>query len=534
MTPERFQKIKNVLDKRQTDLTIVMDNVHKPHNLAAIIRSCDAIGIGHIHGISKNHDKVGVNLKAASGSNHWVRLHTHTNKIKLFTNLKDQGHTIFAANNSAKAIDFRTADFTNASTIILGAELDGVSDEIIELSDQEINFLLKDSEAKEIITVETKHAYDGNYNLISPKRLNQSISKNELYSSKATANEPAFMVYTSGTTSRPKMVPLSQKNLLASARNISKTLNLNENDKCLNIMPMFHIHGLIAAILAPIYKSGTIITPSGFDALKFFRWLNDFKPTWYTAVPTMHQAILARAPRNIDIIKNNQLKFIRSSSASLPATVMEKLEDTFNTCVIESYGMTEATHQMTSNPLPPNKRKAGSVGLAAGPEVALLLDDKILHNIKENQNITGQIIIKGENVTEGYINNPEANSESYIDGWFLTGDEGVFDNDGYLKITGRLKEIINRGGEKISPKEIDEIFDIEAKFVNPKVVTNVPGPGAHEPNDIYTTKEHSKQFWSINRIDKDKGNKAVKHPGPTEYNIPSKIIPVSLSHFFLS
>ena len=138
MTPERFQKIKNVLDKRQPDLTIVMDNVHKPHNLAAIIRSCDAIGIGHIHGISKNHDKVGVNLKAASGSNHWVRLHTHTNKRKLFANLKDKGHTIFAANNSAKAIDFRTADFTNASTIILGAELDGVSDEAIELSDQEI------------------------------------------------------------------------------------------------------------------------------------------------------------------------------------------------------------------------------------------------------------------------------------------------------------------------------------------------------------------------------------------------------------
>ncbi len=125
MTPERFQKIKNVLDKRQPDLTIVMDNVHKPHNLAAIIRSCDA-------------NKVGVNLKAASGSNHWVRLHTHTNKRKLFANLKDKGHTIFAANNSAKAIDFRTADFTNASTIILGAELDGVSDEAIELSDQEI------------------------------------------------------------------------------------------------------------------------------------------------------------------------------------------------------------------------------------------------------------------------------------------------------------------------------------------------------------------------------------------------------------
>ena len=138
MTPERFQKIKKILDKRQPDLTIIMDNVHKPHNLAAIIRSCDAIGIGHIHYISKNHNKVGLNLKAASGSNHWVKLHNHENKKKLFTKLRNQGHTIFAANNSVNAIDFRKANYTNASTIILGAELDGVSNEAINLADQEI------------------------------------------------------------------------------------------------------------------------------------------------------------------------------------------------------------------------------------------------------------------------------------------------------------------------------------------------------------------------------------------------------------
>ena len=138
MTPERFQKIKKILDKRQPDLTIIMDNVHKPHNLAAIIRSCDAIGIGHIHYTSKNHNKVGLNLKAASGSNHWVKLYNHESKKKLFTKLRNQGHTIFAANNSVNAIDFRKANYTNASTIILGAELDGVSNEAINLADQEI------------------------------------------------------------------------------------------------------------------------------------------------------------------------------------------------------------------------------------------------------------------------------------------------------------------------------------------------------------------------------------------------------------
>ena len=260
---------------------------------------------------------------------------------------------------------------------------------------------------------------------------------------------------------------------MASAKNISTTLNLNKHDKCLNIMPMFHIHGLIAAILAPIYQSGSIITPSGFDALKFFRWIEEYKPTWYTAVPTMHQAILSRAPRNIDIIRSNPLKFIRSSSASLPSIVMENLERVFNTCVIESYGMTEAAHQMTSNPLPPSKRKSGSVGLAAGPDVALLYKNQIINNDKNNRNITGHIIIKGENVTNGYINNPKANAESFINGWFLTGDEGMFDDDGYLKITGRLKEIINRGGEKISPKEIDEIL-MDNKNIQQAVAFSVP------------------------------------------------------------
>ena len=397
---------------------------------------------------------------------------------------------------------------------------------------EEFKFYYDDLSVKAVIIEENKSiearaaAKELNIEVINLKRktefntitldINTDIKNKKEYLSETSQEDIAMVLHTSGTTSRPKMVPLSQKNLLASARNISKTLNLNENDKCLNIMPMFHIHGLIAAILAPIYKSGTIITPSGFDALKFFRWLNDFKPTWYTAVPTMHQAILARAPRNIDIIKNNQLKFIRSSSASLPATVMEKLENTFNTCVIESYGMTEATHQMTSNPLPPNKRKAGSVGLAAGPEVALLLDDKILHNIKENQNITGQIIIKGENVTEGYINNPEANSESYIDGWFLTGDEGVFDNDGYLKITGRLKEIINRGGEKISPKEIDEIL-MEHKSVQQAVAFSVPHEKLGE--DLYAA-----VIITENQEISENNLKEYCQQRLTQFKIPRKIL----------
>ncbi len=230
----------------------------------------------------------------------------------------------------------------------------------------------------------------------------------------------------------------------------------------------------------------------------------------------MHQAILSRAPRNIKIINNNPLKFIRSSSASLPSTVMENLEKAFNTCVIESYGMTEAAHQMTSNPLPPHKRKSGSVGLAAGPEVALLCKGKIINNDKENINITGQIIIKGENVTNGYINNLKANAESFVNGWFLTGDEGTFDKDGHLKITGRLKEIINRGGEKISPKEIDEIL-LEHKSVQQAVAFSVPHEKLGE--DLFAA-----VVLKDNEMIKEDDLKAYCKNRLTKFKIPRKIL----------
>jgi acyl-CoA synthetase (AMP-forming)/AMP-acid ligase II len=182
--------------------------------------------------------------------------------------------------------------------------------------------------------------------------------------------------------------------------------------------------------------------------------MDDAKPTWYSAVPTMHQAILTRASRNTDIINAVPLRFIRSSSSSLPPQVMTELEKTFNAPVIEAYGMTEAAHQMASNPLPPAVRKAGTVGIAAGPEVGIMnLEGEILPNGE-----IGEIVIRGSNITKGYENNPKANKENFTNGWFRTGDQGVLDPEGYVSITGRLKEIINRGGEKISPREVDEIL----------------------------------------------------------------------------
>ena len=264
----------------------------------------------------------------------------------------------------------------------------------------------------------------------------------------------ALILHTSGTTSRPKIVPLSQRNICTSARNIAQTLALTPADRCLNIMPLFHIHGLIGAVLSSLGAGASVWCAPGFNALRVFAWMAEATPTWYSAVPTMHQAILSRAARNRDAIEKAGLRFIRSSSSSLPPQVMVALEETFDCPVIESYGMTEAAHQMASNPLPPAARKPGTVGIAAGPEIAVLDGANRL----VPPAAVGEVCIRGANVTTGYEASPEANAEAFAGGWFHTGDLGLLDADGYLTITGRIKEIINRGGEKISPREVDEVL----------------------------------------------------------------------------
>ena len=267
-------------------------------------------------------------------------------------------------------------------------------------------------------------------------------------------NDEALVLHTSGTTSRPKIVPLTNKNIFSSAENISKSLNLSKNDHCLNIMPLFHIHGLIAILASSMKAGASVCASNGFNAIKFLDMAKSEKITWYSGVPTMHQAILLRARRNLEVAKLLKLRLIRSSSASLPPVVFKDLNDVFSCPVIEAYGMTEATHQMTSNPLPPKQQKAGFVGLPAGPEVCIMNENgEVL-----KQGDEGEVCIKGENVTLGYDNNEEANKTSFTNGWFRTGDQGYFDNEGYLKISGRLKEIINKGGEKISPLEVDNVL----------------------------------------------------------------------------
>ena len=270
----------------------------------------------------------------------------------------------------------------------------------------------------------------------------------------AQPEDYALVLHPSGTTSRPKIVPLTHSNICAAAYNILKVRNLKQHDRCLNVMPLFHLHGLAYALLASLMGGGSTICAPGFDSTNFFDWLDLFQPTWYTAVPTIHQSVLARGILDNRLAKGHSLRFIGTASAPMPLPVLRELGDFFDVPVIECYGMTETSGQITCNPLPPGKRKPGSVGLAVGTEVAIMDEaDNLLPPDK-----IGEIVVKGPTVMRGYEDNPEANAKSFANGWLRTGDQGFLDSDGYLFITGRFKEIIIRGAENISPREIDDVL----------------------------------------------------------------------------
>jgi acyl-CoA synthetase (AMP-forming)/AMP-acid ligase II len=260
----------------------------------------------------------------------------------------------------------------------------------------------------------------------------------------------ALLLHTSGTTSRPKQVPLLQRNLMASARTIVAHYQLTPDDRSFCVMPLFHIHGLVASTFAALASGGSVVLPRRFTPRRFWEQARATGTTWFSAGPTLHQMIVEKiddkgAPAGI--------RFVRSCSSALSPALMERLEGIYHAPVLEAYGMTEASHQMASNPLPPAPHLAGSVGIATGTEIGIINTDRRF--LPEGE--PGEVVIRGAGVTPGYLNNPEANADAFFDGWFRTGDRGVIEN-GYLRLVGRLKEMILRGGENISPAEIEEVL----------------------------------------------------------------------------
>jgi acyl-CoA synthetase (AMP-forming)/AMP-acid ligase II len=255
--------------------------------------------------------------------------------------------------------------------------------------------------------------------------------------------------------------------VLWSSRNIASHYDLNSADSSLLVLPLFHDHGLIGVALSTLASGGSVIVPSRFSASDFWKLFRDHRATWYSAVPTIHQILLATADG--DDAPHSGPRFIRSCSAELAPTLLTKLENRFGAPVLEAYGMTEASHQVATNPLPPLPHKPGTVGPGAGISII----DKSGRHLAPNT--PGEVVVRGPNVMRGYRNNPEANAAAFIDGWFRTGDIGAIDNDGYLTLTGRIKDLINRGGEKISPAEVEAVL-LEHPAVAEAAVFGVPDP----------------------------------------------------------
>ncbi|KAL4775469.1 hypothetical protein BDW60DRAFT_120803 [Aspergillus nidulans var. acristatus] len=317
--------------------------------------------------------------------------------------------------------------------------------------------------------------WNGTEVVLDVKELGKLKGKGDIGVQTAQPDDIALVLHTSGTTGRPKAVPLTHKNLTTTMRNIQATYKLTSQDRTYLVMPLFHVHGLLAAFLAPLASGGSVIVPTKFSAHQFWSDFIEYKANWYSAVPTIHQ-ILLKSPLPDPI---PQIRFIRSCSSPLSPKTFQDLEKTLNTPVLEAYAMTEAAHQMTSNPLPPAKRQPGSVGIGQGVEIKIL--DQSGNEVP--QGFEAEICVRGENVTKGYLNNPAANKSSFTkDGFFRTGDQGKKDPDGYVIITGRIKELINKGGEKISPIELDNTL-LQNPNVGEAVCFAIPDPG-HYGEDI--------------------------------------------------
>ena len=280
----------------------------------------------------------------------------------------------------------------------------------------------------------------------------------------------AFVIHTSGTTARPKVIPLSHANLSAAVLGFIDTFRLVPEDRALGVMPLFHVQGLMVVLTSLVAGASVSCTPA-FDPTAVFAWMDEARPTWYSSVPTIHQAVVAEAPAHAEIVARHCLRFIRSSAAPLAPAVMADLERIFAVPVIEGYGQSESCMHVSANPLPPGARKPGSVGRPVTAEVVVVDDEGRARPVGE----AGEIQVRGATVMTGYENDPAANAAAFRDRWYRTGDLGRFDADGYLFVTGRLKELINRGGEKVSPREVDDAL-VEHPAIARAVTFPVPHP----------------------------------------------------------
>jgi acyl-CoA synthetase (AMP-forming)/AMP-acid ligase II len=288
------------------------------------------------------------------------------------------------------------------------------------------------------------------------------------------SDNDSLVLFTSGTTGGAKMVPLTHTNVAASVQGICGTYELGSADATVAVMPLFHGHGLLAVLLASLASGGCVLLPARgrFSAHTFWDDVRAVGATWFSAVPTIHQILLEWSTRDYPGPQVVSLRFVRSCSAPLNTAVARAIARTLGTPVLSAYGMTETTHQATSQPLPQRgPLKHGSVGRATGVNLRI-----VDHNGQTcTAGTVGEVWVRGPTVARGYLANPAETAKSFADGWFRTGDLGSLDEDGYLFLAGRIKNIINRGGEKISPEHVEAIL-ARCSGVSEAAVFAIPDP----------------------------------------------------------
>jgi len=272
------------------------------------------------------------------------------------------------------------------------------------------------------------------------------------------AGDTALLLYTSGSTGVPKGAMLSHNAVTSGGRNVAEGHQLSADDRALCVLPVYHINGAMVTVAAPLYSGGSVVMPNRFSAATYWSLVAEYQCSWSSIVPTIIKYLLDRADQEpYEFGKDPRLKnfrFARSASSPLAAVTLEQWESVFRLPMIETLGLTETAGTVSTNPLPPQSRKPGSVGLPCGNEI-IIVDDA---RRECSPTVVGELVVRGSNLLDSYYKNPEATDASIVDGWFYTGDLGMKDKDGYIFITGRIKELIIRGGENIAPREIDDVL----------------------------------------------------------------------------
>ena len=357
---------------------------------------------------------------------------------------------LVAANGPALIVAFLAVVATGAAAAPLNPAL-GVAELAAELADLRVSRLFHDGAATAAAAA-TAAGVPASVLGMHGGQLRVDGRAGDRCAAAGEAGSLALLLHTSGTTSKPKTVPIRQRNLVASAGAVARTYELDGEDVTMCVMPLFHVHGLVATVLATLSTGGVVVLPR-FRPSAFWAEAGRYGATWYTAVPTIHARLLAQA-QALPEPPGRRLRFARSCSAPLPAVLWQRYEDAIGVPLVEAYGMTEAAHQMASNPLPPGERRPGTVGQATGIEIAALDDD--WRPVRAGGE--GEVAVRGPSVVDEYLDNPAATQAAFRDGWFRTGDVGRLSADGYLSLVGRVKELINRAGEKISPYEVEEVL----------------------------------------------------------------------------